>query len=47
MRDASVERLARVEGVSAADAQRIYAFFAALSESDDAETAPTAEHPDS
>ncbi len=30
VRDASVEQLARVEGISAADAQRIHSFFAAL-----------------
>jgi len=51
VRDASAERLAQVEGVSAADAARIHAFFVALdapatapepAEPDTAETAPAA-----
>jgi ERCC4-type nuclease len=49
VRDASVEQLARVEGISAADAQRIHSFFAAfqVQEADLPEAAATAERPDS
>jgi excinuclease ABC subunit C len=47
VRDASVEQLARVEGISAADAQRIRAFFAAFQEVDLPEAAATAARPDS
>jgi hypothetical protein len=44
VRDASAERLAQIDGVSAADAARIRAFFAAL---DAPPAAPEAAEPES
>jgi len=46
VRDASVEQLVRVDGISAADAQRIQSFFAALHEVDAPEIVPPPESPD-